>query len=397
MFFSRRIGIARTGAPVPIEWGSRLSGRTAGMEVGLIHMRTEGLEGVQPANDWSVARLARELPNRSSVGAIVTNRSAVGLDGNYGRTFAADANVGIGEHFNFSGVIGTVDRPGPTDSREAIVMNAEYRNRDWQVSGFYDHIGTNFVPEVGYLRRGSFRQVGGTVWRYYRPESVSWLRELQPHIGYDISHKLDGFKETEVLHFHLPIRWESGTGFSNAIDKVYDGLSRPYNIAPGVVVPVGSYEGWTWNSSFNTSNQRPLSFRAGADVGSFLSGDRRSGSVGLNLRQGSTLAGSVSMEHNKINLAQGSFDATLVRSRLAYAFSPSLFVQSLVQYGSQTKTFSGNIRLGWIDTAGTGLFIVYNERQLIEDIADGPLERSLVVKYTKQFNVSDMRRDLLGW
>ena len=61
MFFSRRIGIGEDGAPVPIEWGSRLSGRVAGFDVGLIHMRTEAVEGGPTGNGYTVARLAREL------------------------------------------------------------------------------------------------------------------------------------------------------------------------------------------------------------------------------------------------------------------------------------------------------------------------------------------------
>ena len=87
MFFSRRIGIGEGGAPVPIEWGSRLSGRVADLDVGLIHMRTEAVEGGTPGNGYTVARLARELPNRSGVGLMFTERSALGVANDHGRTF----------------------------------------------------------------------------------------------------------------------------------------------------------------------------------------------------------------------------------------------------------------------------------------------------------------------
>src|SRR5690606_20728840 len=46
LFHSRQIGVAG-GRQVPIEWGSRLSGRVGGTDVGLVHMRTAGLDGVQ--------------------------------------------------------------------------------------------------------------------------------------------------------------------------------------------------------------------------------------------------------------------------------------------------------------------------------------------------------------
>ncbi len=64
-----------------------------------------------------------------------------------------------------------------------------------------------------------------------------------------------------------------------------------------------------------------------------------------------------------------------------------MFVQSLVQYNNQARVWAANARFGWLNTAGTGLFVVFNEGQE----ADGffrwlrPQARSLVVKYTRQF------------
>ena len=50
-----------------------MSGKLGGMNVGLLHIRTDGLrqgtEIVQPENGYSVVRLARELPSRSKIGS----------------------------------------------------------------------------------------------------------------------------------------------------------------------------------------------------------------------------------------------------------------------------------------------------------------------------------------
>jgi hypothetical protein len=388
MFFSRRIGISRTGAPVPIQAGSRLSGRAGGTDVGVIHMRTEGLEGVQPTTDWSVARVSRELPNRSSIGLIATNRSAIGVDGDYGRTYAVDGSIGLGEFYNFTAVVGTSDRPGVTGSTEAVMLASDYRNRDFRLNAFYNQVGANFNPEVGFLRRSNFREAGGQVMYWYRTPAISWLRELRPHVNYDVSHTLGGFRQTAYLHVDSHVAWENGAMFSPALDWNYDGLERPFRIAPDIEVPPGEYSGWRWEPRFNTSTQAPATLRTGINYGSFLSGTMRSGFANMSCRQGATLAGLVGFEHNQIDLAEGSFDASLARARLAYSFSPNLFVQSLVQYGTQSRIWSGNVRLGWVDTAGTGLFIVYNERQML-DFA-GPLERSLLIKYSRHLDVREL-------
>ncbi len=79
-------------------------------------------------------------------------------------------------------------------------------------------------------------------------------------------------------------------------------------------------------------------------------------------------------------------------------------MQSLVQYSDQSGIWSGNVRFGWLDTGGTGLFLVYNERQtmgitgvsgmLPRDALELP-ERTFVVKFTRQFDVSGLTDSLL--
>jgi len=61
-----------------------------------------------------------------------------------------------------------------------------------------------------------------------------------------------------------------------------------------------------------------------------------------------------------------------------------------VQYSNQVGAWTANARFSWLGTAGTGLFVVFNEGQE----ADGffrwnrPQSRSLIVKYTRQFGRS---------
>ena len=92
------------------------------------------------------------------------------------------------------------------------------------------------------------------------------------------------------------------------------------------------------------------------------------------------------VNHNDIRLAEGDFTATLVSGRVGYFFTPRIALQSLFQYSSQLDVWSANIRLGWLGTAGTGLFIVYNDSRGVGSLR-GPMARSLVVKYSREFNV----------
>ena len=88
-----------------------------------------------------------------------------------------------------------------------------------------------------------------------------------------------------------------------------------------------------------------------------------------------------------MRLDQGSFVRSLVGLRLGYFFTPRIFVQSLVQYNNQDAVFSANIRFGWLNTAGTGLFVVLNASENAARLFawDRPITRALLVKFTRQF------------
>ncbi|MCH2460259.1 MAG: carbohydrate binding family 9 domain-containing protein [Gemmatimonadetes bacterium] len=411
MFFSRRIGIGAGGAPVPINWGSRLSGRVGGLDVGMIHMRTGEVDGLAQGNGYTVARVARELPNRSGVGLMYTGRDATGISDDFGRTFAVDTNIGIGEFFNFTGVVGATEnqqsgQAAITDQREAVILSGLYRDADWQFRATYDRIGANFNPEVGFLRRSDFQQMSGTVWRYIRVPSISWLRELQPHTSYTTSYGLQtGIKETATWHIHVVSALENGGRLGHATDWVYDGLSEPLSLTTGVddqgnrttveVLP-GEYSGILYNPTFSTSSQVPVVWSTTLILGRFFSGNRRGGNTTLSFQFGGALTGALGFEYNRIELPGpgGRFDATLLSSRIGYSFSPNLYLQSLIQYNTQTAVWSGNLRFGWVDTAGTGLFIVYNERQndRLGGITTSLMERTVSLKFSRQLDIAEMGR-----
>ena len=108
LFFSRRIGVeASTRAEVPILGGARMSGRAGAFNLAFLTMQTARIrtaesagdpsEVLTPYNNYSMARVSRELPNRSSLGGIVVNRDAMGsgsASDDWNRTFGVDGRLG---------------------------------------------------------------------------------------------------------------------------------------------------------------------------------------------------------------------------------------------------------------------------------------------------------------
>ena len=115
----------------------------------------------------------------------------------------------------------------------------------------------------------------------------------------------------------------------------------------------------------------------------FFGGRRYNNSVTVGIRFGDKFNSAFILDRNDINLPNGNFKTNIIRSRLSYSFTPRLYVQSLVQYNSVVDAWSANFRVGWLQQANTGLFLVLNTTTLKGD----PNNRSFIVKYSRMFDV----------
>ena len=191
LFFSRSIGIGPNGESIPILGGARMSGQVAGLNVGLLNMQTEEVSSVVAANNFSVARLRKDLPNRSAVGVMATNRLSTStitledpdeeLPANDNQAVAVDARLGIGEYLNVSGFFARTFSPRPSGAQYAYNMNVDYVSNVWRITSTYTEVSDDFNPEMGFLRRKSeYRKLTGLLYYTWRPEDLIGLHEIRP-------------------------------------------------------------------------------------------------------------------------------------------------------------------------------------------------------------------------
>ena len=87
------------------------------------------------------------------------------------------------------------------------------------------------------------------------------------------------------------------------------------------------------------------------------------------------------------SLPGGDFETNLGRlASCPTPLPPSFSVQALVQYNDRADVLSTNLRFGWLQQANSGLFVVYNERQDLQDeivLDSGEPERSVIIKYSR--------------
>ncbi len=389
LFFSRRIGIGPEGQIVPILAGARLSGKVKHFDVGILNMQTEELFGVALPNNYTVATLIRELPNRSRIGALFVNRTATGdlaSDDDWNRTFGFDGKLGVGEAFTLTGFAARTKTPDRTGSDHALNVRAQYETPRKNFSLGYAEVGENFNPEVGFLRRDNYRSLDAG-WRVHLRPNIEWLRELRPHMSYRGFWDFAGFKETERLHIDSHVDFESGAFFSPAFNRTVEGLRESFEISDEVIVQPGTYQNWEMAWRWNTNRAAPLSYSGGLDYGGFLSGEKTTIDTTVNYRSGSTIITSFTWSYNDVELLEGSFITNLGQFRISYNFTPLIYLQAFVQYNDDIDAWSSNIRFSWLNTAGTGLFVVYNDSQGLGNELIGPQNRSFIVKYNYQFDV----------
>jgi len=397
IFFSRRLGISSSGLEVPIVGGGRLTGKIGSTNVGLLNMQTESVNQVTPANNFTVARVSQEFPNRSGIGAIFINRDATGDQAaGYNRTFAADARLGIGQYTQAAGFIAKTTTPSRAGRDHAFKLGLNHDSKSWLMQVNYTELAENFNPEVGFLRRSSYRKSESLVLHRYRPKNFFGLQELRPHISYRAYWDFAGFQETGFLHFDNHWEWKSGVEIHTGVNFTKEGLKRPFKIyrkqnkplptVDTVTVAIGTYNHKEFQLVTNSNQAKPVSFRGTFNIGGAYGGNRIFASPSVKFRLGETFNTELTWSKNYYDLPAGNFNTDVLRARLSYSFTPRLFVQSLLQYNDLDEVWATNLRLGWLQSANTGLFVVYNEAL---DTFDGlsRRDRSLIVKFSRLFDL----------
>ena len=390
LFFSRRIGLDEDGGLVPIRGGGRLSGKVNGFNVGVLNMQTDDVVSTA-ANNFSVLRASRELRNRSGVGVMFINRSATGdaaRSNDWHRSWGTDARLGVGEHFTTAAFAARTEAPGRTGRDYAYNVDTRWDDGRHNAAIAWGVTGEDFNPEVGFLETpGGYRRYQISAGETMRQQKVrDWgFRELNPHMSYGRYDYLDGGLLNAELHIDNHWDWENGQYVTVALNGTWDGLREPFQVYPGIIVPPGEHGGLRTTIRYNSDRRKWLYGRLQWDIGRFMTGTQSSPTVQLILREGGRVTLDTTWNYREIDLPQGAFHTNLGNMRVTYNFTPSVFVQTLLQYNDRTDRWSTNLRFHWLETAGTGLFLVYNNTEALNGL--GPINRAFIVKYVRQFDL----------
>jgi hypothetical protein len=383
LFFSRRIGLSDTGSAIPILGGTRITGREGPWSIGALNIQQREHDAT-PSTNFTALRLRRDVLASSDIGVMFLNKDASGA--HYNRVAGADANFRFGDlTLNVAGARAiSPDEAMPGEGDDWYSKSSfGYRTNRIEMRGGYQVIGERFNNEMGFVPRRGVNMGELHLGARFRPRWASrWLRETYPHWQVENFGRRGGGLQSRYMDWHLPFTFQDSSFVEIGTNPNIEVIERPFviNSRRAISVLPGRYE---FNEHFvmaNTNNARPLSFNARYSIGDFYDGYRRGYTLGTTARvnQHFNVSGSVAL--NDIDLPAGSFQTTLVTGRINYYVTTKVFLNALLQYNTDARQWSSNMRFNIIHRPLSDIFFVYNERR---DSRSGDLlDRALVLKMT---------------
>ena len=362
-FFSRRIGLGTSGEIADLNYGGKLSGRIGRWEIGALSIRQDESGPVQ-ADNLSVVRAKANLLSESTLGFVFTNgdtssnveNSLAGFDFLYrssrlpgGRTLEAEAwyqksdTEGLGGADSAFGLGLTV--PSNTGFRGGIA---------------YKEFEQNFNPALGFINRRGVADYSGHIGYTHRPSGGYW-QSMYFVIDGQRYETLDGRLESQAIGltpFQMTNRMGDVLFARSNLEK--EVLLEPFEIRPGVVIPIGEYAFGDHGAEWRAAGHRRFSGRFAYINGDFYDGSRKRWFGSIGWRPSPRFGASVGFNYNDIELKQGSFTTRIISANFDIVFSSTLSLVNLIQYDNVSETLGINMRLHWVPEAGRDLYFVIN-------------------------------------
>lgn len=389
-FFTRRIGLTDDGAPVPIDYGAKVTGRIGPYNVGFLQVQTRKLGETAslfriPRDQFTVLRLKRDVLKRSYIGGIFVNRQgATSVGGSeYNRVAGVDSEFNLTDHYKATAFWMGSFTPGVRSSYGSSRLQSIFENDLYRFITVYEDIGSNFNPEVGFIERNAIHQYFGQFAYKPRPKFIPHVQQME--FETQIEYYTD--RHNKLATRQTELSWDtifknSSELFFRPIEAVNDVLTEPFQIRPGITIPFGAYQFNRPRVSFTSNLSKPVVLTVREKWGKFYSGNLYETSGGITWRPNAHLLVDLQESYNKGLLPQGNFNTSLFTGRFNYNFSRKLLTSASVQLNSAARLSLINVRLRYIYRPNSDFFIIYNQS------TGAGLERpsySLQFKLTRDF------------
>ncbi len=390
VFFTRRIGLE-----ADIVGASRLTGQTGPVSIGAMSLWTEAVTSPDPATReatvpaaWNnIARVRGDLPGRTTLGAIFTAKET-----NAGHNRVAGADLvsrfwSSSSFFLWGANVWDADVSKTSGSSFAGQAELILQNDLYLFELTRTQIGEAFAPDLGVVRRPNQKRWGGQIGARPRFETSSWARQLSVILGSNWIEGINGRKQSHLLQLSNRLDFQSGDNINLRVTERFERLETPALIN-GRKLPARDYTFRSAQIDFSPDRARGLGVNGRFSFGDFWNGTRTQIGGGFVWIVNKHLTVDTDAHWNNVSLPvlEGDFSTTLLSTRLEAALNRKLFAYALLQWDDVSNEFQANVRVDWIHTPGSDLFIVLDTGYLT-DALDDPrdtrwLRKTGVVKLT---------------
>ena len=359
-FFSRRMGLDSQGGPIPINVGAKLTGQIDNWNIGMMYINDARDSSI---NNFTVARVTRNIGKQSSVGIIGTYGNA--LDNETNTVIGADMNLSTStfqKNKNASFLLfglksNTKELEGNDVSWGAQVL---YPNDFIKARLGYHQIGKNFVAGMGFVPRTNIKESYGEL--KFGPRPKKW-GILQIEMGGSFDH-ITNFEthELETREFEiqpLGIRFMSGEVIRYSLFSQYELLTEDFNIFEDFVIPQGTYEWWQQQVKLETKGARNVWGEASYRFGDFYNGNRNDIKLMVNWKIAVPFFIGGTVTQNNISLPDGKFTANIFQLNANILFSPNVTLYNYFQYDNASNSAGWQARFQWIIKPGNEIILAW--------------------------------------
>jgi Carbohydrate family 9 binding domain-like/Domain of unknown function (DUF5916) len=362
-FFSRNIGLGDLGQVVALDYGGKVSGRVGRWEIGALSIRQDEYSAVA-ADTLSVLRAKAGIGAESTVGMIYTqgdphsnvDNALAGVD-----FLFRNSRLPGGRIVEALGWYQESDTPGlDGDDRAFGVGMSMPSNTGVRAGAAFKRFERNFNPALGFINRRGVQDASAQIGYTHRPTAGYW-QSMFFSLELQRIDEIDGGLQSEGIRV-TPLQLTSHAGDVLFMRSTFDTevLTEPFEISPGVVIPVGEYSFANHGLEWRAAAYRKWSGRIAYIDGSFYTGDQQRVFGAVTWQPSPRFRGNVGFNVTEIDLPEGRFTTRLITSGIDIVFSSTLSWVNLIQYDNISETVGLNMRLHWIPVAGKELYFVVN-------------------------------------
>jgi hypothetical protein len=380
VFFSRKIGLNQD-----VVGGARMFGQIGKTSVGALNIHTRA-DGDLPATHYSAIRLRKDVRDRTTVGAIITDVSSKGIRNS---VYGIDGEMRFWGNSSVSAWYSQVNDTSLVGPSAASMIKMDLRNDRYFLTAGQHRVDEDFRPGLGFVQRqdmigtgiiaGFTPRVGDgdeliRQWRF-----TIYARDVRNHAG---------IHETGVLNGGIEAILETRDKIGLKVIQNKEKLTAGFTLGNGVEIQKGNYRDRKISFSARTNQSRGVWGNFALSKGDYFGGDKTSmsGSIGKRFSNHLTLYGSANQ--NIVSMpSQEEFTANIYGITAEVALNRKWFGKALIQYDNFSEQLQLYCRINWIHTPGSDLFIVLNQRYDMAGTKSSLVQGTQVVKLTYLFQI----------